>query len=63
MLAAQAIRAGDAEVIVAGGMESMSQRALPAARARAACASATARLIDAMIDDGLWDSTTTSTWA
>ena len=34
-LADQMIQAGDAEVVVAGGMESMTQRAVPAARRRA----------------------------
>ena len=42
-LADQMIQAGDAEVVVAGGMESMTQRAVPAAEgARAATAWATA---------------------
>ena len=42
MLAAAEIRAGDAEVVVAGGMENDERRAVPAARARgSAIASAT----------------------
>ncbi len=55
MLAAQAIRAGDAEVIVAGGMESMSQAPylLPVARSGARLGHA--QLVDALIHDGLWD--------
>ncbi|MCC6463900.1 MAG: acetyl-CoA C-acetyltransferase [Planctomycetes bacterium] len=54
-LAAQAIRAGDAEVILAGGMESMTNTpyALPAARAGARLGHVQA--VDLMIHDGLWD--------
>ena len=64
MLAAQAIRLGDADVIVAGGMENMSLAPylLPDARARAQRLG-NGQLIDAMVNDGLWDVTTTSTWA
>jgi acetyl-CoA C-acetyltransferase len=53
-LAAQAIRAGDAETIVAGGMESMSlaPHLLPAMRAGRRMGDAEA--IDSMIRDGLW---------
>jgi len=55
MLAAQAIRAGDAQLIVAGGMESMSNAPylMPAARNGARLGDA--KLVDAMIHDGLWD--------
>jgi len=55
MLAAQAIKAGDAEVIVAGGMESMSNAPylMPAARNGARLGHA--QLIDSMVADGLWD--------
>ena len=55
MLAAQAIKAGDHEVIVAGGMESMSNAPylLPGARAGYRLGHGT--LVDAMIQDGLWD--------
>ena len=50
----QAIRAGDVEVGVGGGMESMSNAPVHAARARAsASAWATRKAIDAMIHDGL----------
>lgn len=54
MLAAQAIRAGDAEVVVAGGMESMSNAPylLPGARTGFRMGDATA--VDSMIKDGLW---------
>ena len=55
MLAAQAIRAGDAEVIVAGGMESMSQAPYLVPAAREGVRLGHAQLVDAMIHDGLWD--------
>jgi acetyl-CoA C-acetyltransferase len=54
-LAAQAIRAGDAEVIVAGGMENMSAAPyyLPAARWGARMFNT--ELVDGMVYDGLWE--------
>jgi acetyl-CoA C-acetyltransferase len=54
-LAAQAIAAGDADVIVAGGMENMSQipYAMPALREGARMFDAQA--IDLMVHDGLWE--------
>jgi acetyl-CoA C-acetyltransferase len=54
MLAAQAIRAGDAEVIVAGGMESMTNvpYLLPGARAGYRMSDQT--VVDGMVRDGLW---------
>jgi acetyl-CoA C-acetyltransferase len=55
MLAAQAIRAGDAEIIVAGGMESMSQAPYLIPSARNGARLGHAELIDAMVHDGLWD--------
>jgi acetyl-CoA C-acetyltransferase len=55
MLAAQAIRAGDAEVIVAGGMESMTNAPYLLPEARAGVRLGHGKLIDAMIHDGLWD--------
>jgi len=55
MLAAQAIRAGDAEVIVAGGMESMSRAPYLLPEAREGVRLGHGRLIDAMVWDGLWD--------
>jgi acetyl-CoA C-acetyltransferase len=57
MLAAQAIRAGDHEVLVAGGMESMSNAPylLPAAGAREGFRLGHGELVDSMIRDGLWD--------
>jgi acetyl-CoA C-acetyltransferase len=55
MLAAQAIRAGDAEVIVAGGMESMSRAPYLLPEAREGVRLGHGKLIDAMVWDGLWD--------
>ncbi|MDF1800829.1 MAG: acetyl-CoA C-acetyltransferase [Planctomycetota bacterium] len=55
MLAAQAIRAGDAEVIVAGGMESMSNSPYIVPAARNGARLGHAQLIDSMVADGLWD--------
>lgn len=54
-LAAQSIRAGDADVIVAGGMESMSSAPyyLPAARWGARMFNA--EMVDGMVYDGLWE--------
>jgi acetyl-CoA C-acetyltransferase len=54
MLAAQAIRAGDAEVVLAGGMESMSQAPYLLFGARAGWKYGDQKVIDAMIHDGLW---------
>ena len=54
MLAAQAIRAGDADVVVAGGMESMSNAPylLPGARRGFKYGDQTA--VDSLVRDGLW---------
>jgi acetyl-CoA C-acetyltransferase len=54
-LAAQAIRAGDADCIIAGGMESMTNApyALPSARGGARLGHT--QLLDLMVHDGLWD--------
>src|SRR5579864_7258845 len=54
MLAAQAIRAGDAEVIVAGGMESMSRAPFLLFGARGGWKYGDQKVVDAMIHDGLW---------
>lgn len=55
MLAAQAIKCGDADIVVAGGMESMTNApyALPTARSGMRMGNQTA--VDLMIHDGLWD--------
>ena len=55
MLAAQAIRAGDADLIVAGGMESMSRAPYLLPSAREGARLGHAELVDAMVHDGLWD--------
>ncbi len=54
-MAAQAIRSGDADIIVAGGMESMSRAPYLLDRARNGYRLGHGQLIDAMIHDGLWD--------
>ncbi|KRV79916.1 acetyl-CoA C-acetyltransferase [Pseudomonas citronellolis] len=54
-LAAQAIRCGDAEVIVAGGQESMSLSPYVLPKARTGLRMGHAQLLDSMIVDGLWD--------
>jgi acetyl-CoA C-acetyltransferase len=55
MLAAQAIALGDAEMIVAGGMESMSNAPYLLEKARTGYKLGNAQIIDSMIKDGLWD--------
>ncbi|MFN0006645.1 MAG: acetyl-CoA C-acetyltransferase [Planctomycetota bacterium] len=55
MLAAQAIRAGDADVIVAGGQESMTNAPYLLPEARAGVRLGHGKLIDSMVHDGLWD--------
>ncbi len=54
MLAAQSIRAGDEQVFVAGGMESMSNTPYLLDRARAGYRMGDGKLIDAVVHDGLW---------
>ena len=55
MLADQAIRLGDAGLVVAGGMESMSRAPYLLTRAREGYRLGHGELLDAMIHDGLWD--------
>src|SRR5918996_2112824 len=55
MLAHQAIVSGDAEVVVAGGMESMSNAPYLLMNARSGYRMGHGELIDSMIRDGLWD--------
>ncbi len=55
MLGAQAIMAGDADVVVAGGQESMSNTPYVLDKARSGYGFGHATLVDAMIKDGLWD--------
>jgi len=54
-LAAQAIQAGDAEIVVAGGMESMSLAPYLLDKARTGYRMGNATMVDSMIQDGLWD--------
>ena len=54
MLAAQAIRAGDAELMVAGGMESMSRAPYLLPHARHGQRFGHQEALDALITDGLW---------
>lgn len=55
MLAAQAIKLGDSQVVVAGGMESMSNAPYALDKARTGYRMGNGTLIDTMIHDGLWD--------
>lgn len=54
-LGAQAIALGDAQLIVAGGMESMSQSAHVLPHARRGQKMGNWELVDSMLHDGLWD--------
>jgi acetyl-CoA C-acetyltransferase len=54
MLAAQAVRAGDAELVVAGGMESMSQAPYLLRGVRQGWKFGDQKAVDAMVHDGLW---------
>jgi acetyl-CoA C-acetyltransferase len=54
-LAAQAIRCGDAEVIIAGGQENMSLSNYVMPGARTGLRMGHSQLVDTMISDGLWD--------
>jgi acetyl-CoA C-acetyltransferase len=57
MLAAAEIRAGDAEIVVAGGMENMNQGPYLLPKARFGYRLGNAELVDATVLDGLWCST------
>ena len=54
MLAAQGIALGDVEVVVAGGMESMSNAPYLLPKAREGYRMGNGELVDSMINDGLW---------
>ncbi|WP_090511798.1 acetyl-CoA C-acetyltransferase [Pseudomonas marincola] len=54
-LGAQAIRCGDAEVIIAGGQENMSMAPYVMPGARTGLRMGHAQMLDSMIVDGLWD--------
>jgi acetyl-CoA C-acetyltransferase len=55
MLGAQAIRAGDIDLAVCGGMESMTNAPYLLPDARAGARLGHSKLIDSMVGDGLWD--------
>ncbi|MEE9294781.1 MAG: thiolase family protein [Phycisphaerae bacterium] len=55
ILAAQAIQCGDADLIVAGGTESMTRAPYLLPKARSGYRMGHGELIDSMIHDGLWD--------
>lgn len=55
MMAAQAVRAGDAECVVAGGMENMSLAPYALEAARTGYRMGHGQVVDLMIKDGLWD--------
>lgn len=57
-LADQLIRAGEVEVVVAGGMESMSQAPYLVPQARFGVRMGDARMVDSMVHDGLWSTFT-----
>ena len=54
MLAAQAIKAGDGELFVAGGMESMSNAPYLLPKARTGYRMGNAEMVDSVVLDGLW---------
>ena len=57
-LADQLIRAGEVEVVVAGGMESMSEAPYLVPKARFGARMGNAEMIDSMVHDGLWSTFT-----
>ena len=54
-LAAQIIKAGDAEIVVAGGAENMSATAYAIPTARWGARMNNTQMVDMMVNDGLWD--------
>ncbi|MGN0658418.1 MAG: acetyl-CoA C-acetyltransferase [Emergencia sp.] len=54
-LAAQIIKAGDADIVVAGGAENMSATAYAVPAARWGARMNNTKLVDMMVNDGLWD--------
>jgi acetyl-CoA C-acetyltransferase len=55
VLATRAIRLGDAQLVIAGGMESMSRAPYALPRARGGYRMGHGEIVDLMIHDGLWD--------
>jgi len=60
-LADQMIRAGEVEIVVAGGMESMTQAPYVLPKARAGSRLGDTEMVDTMIHDGLWSTFTKQT--
>src|SRR3954470_23456871 len=54
MLGAQAIKAGDADIVAAGGMESMSRAPYLAEGVRGGLKYGDGKLVDSLVKDGLW---------
>ena len=54
-LAAQAVQTGNASIVVAGGMESMSNAPYLLPQARKGYRLGNAQIVDSMVNDGLWD--------
>src|SRR5438552_3273332 len=54
-LAAQAVKTGDSSIVVAGGMESMTNAPYLLPQARKGYRLGNAQIIDSMVHDGLWD--------
>ena len=54
-LAAQMIKAGDADIVVAGGAENMSMAAYAVPSARWGARMNNTKMVDMMVNDGLWD--------
>ncbi|HUZ85934.1 MAG TPA: acetyl-CoA C-acetyltransferase [Candidatus Baltobacterales bacterium] len=57
-LADQLIRAGEVEVVIAGGMESMSEAPYLVPKARFGARMGNAQMVDSMVHDGLWSTFT-----
>ncbi|MBU8920663.1 MAG: acetyl-CoA C-acetyltransferase [Bacteroidales bacterium] len=55
VLGAQALKAGDEEIVVAGGMESMSNAPYILRKARTGYRLGDGKIVDTMVYDGLWD--------
>ena len=55
VLAAQSIKAGDSQVVIAGGMENMNLAPFILPKARYGYRIGEGKLVDAMVNDGLWD--------
>src|SRR5437763_14042796 len=54
-LAAQAVKTGDSSIVVAGGMESMTNAPYLLPQARKGYRLGNAQIVDSVVNDGLWD--------